>query len=177
MGEIATLETARLSLHTFRDEDVTELYRIQGDPVAMRYTFWASSRAESATRLRAYAALAEEMGYGPWTVMLRNEGRIIGWGGLNIDPFDPGWGVEVAYFFAPAYWGRGYATELVQAALREGFQRHNLREINAFAHRENCASTRVLKKCGFQFHQFEPQLDRDRYVLARDLWEQRQQQV
>jgi len=63
------------------------------------------------------------VGYAPWTVILRAQMRIIGWG------------VEVAYFFAPAFWGQGYGTALVQVSLHEGFQRHGLPQINVFVHR------------------------------------------
>ncbi|HMN27960.1 MAG TPA: GNAT family N-acetyltransferase, partial [Caldilineaceae bacterium] len=123
-----TVETARLTLRAFRAEDVEPLYQIQRDPAAMRYTYVALSRQDAAERLRAYAALAEQLGFAPWTVIQRATTRIIGWGGLNIDPFDPGWGVEVAYFFDPAYWGQGLATELVDASLQHGFARHDLGE-------------------------------------------------
>jgi ribosomal-protein-alanine N-acetyltransferase len=164
------VETARLTLRHFQEADVDGLYEIQRDKDAMRYTFCSPSRAESERRLRAYAALLEELGYAPWTVILRAESRIIGWGGLNVDPFDPGWGVEVAYFFHPSYWGRGFATELVQAALEQGFTQHGLETIGAFAHRENIGSIRVLEKCGFRFTGFEPQLNRNRYRIDQGEW-------
>jgi RimJ/RimL family protein N-acetyltransferase len=163
-------ETNRLTLRPFREEDIDPLYQIQGDPDAMKYTFCSSSRAESEERLRAYAAEREQYGFAPWTVLLRAETRVIGWGGLNNDPFDPGWGVEVSYFFHPAYWGKGYATELVQASLESGFRQHTLWEINAFAHPENPASIRVLEKCGFQFQRFEPRLDRNHYIAYYENW-------
>jgi RimJ/RimL family protein N-acetyltransferase len=165
-----TIETARLTLRPFQDTDVDPLYEIQRDPEAMRYTFCAPSRAESERRLRAYANLLEALGYAPWTVVLRPESRIIGWGGLNVDPYDPGWGVEVAYFFHPAYWGRGFATELVQESLKQGFTWHNLETVGAFAHCDNAASIRVLEKCGFRFIGFEPQLNRNRYRIEREQW-------
>lgn len=167
---LSPIHTARLTLRAFTEEDVEPLHQIQRDPEAMRYTFWATSKEESAQRLRAYAGLAAQLGYAPWTVILRSEARIIGWGGLNVDPFDPGWGVEVAYFFDPAYWGRGFATELVRASLTHGFHGRALRVINAFVHRENRASSRVLEKCGFQFQCFEPRLDRNHYIISRDEW-------
>jgi [ribosomal protein S5]-alanine N-acetyltransferase len=165
-----TIETARLTLRSFQDTDVDPLYEIQRDPEAMRYTFRAPSRAEAERRLRAYADLLEELGYAPWTVVLRSESRVVGWGGLNVDPFDPGWGVEVAYFFHPSYWRQGFATELVRVSLRQGFTRHGLETIGAFAHRDNVASIRVLEKCGFRFAGFEPELNRNRYRIDRDEW-------
>jgi len=164
------VETPRLMLCPFQAQDVDALHTIQSDPQAMRYTFCAATRAESEERLRAYANAEAQLGFAPWTVVLRSEQRIIGWGGLNVDPFDPGWGVEVAYFFDPAYWGQGYATELVQASVAHGFGQHELGEIGAFAHQENGASIRVLEKCGFRFLRFEPKLDRNHYLIRRGDW-------
>lgn len=165
-----TIETSRLVLRLFDDGDVDALYRIQGNPDSMRYTFCPTSRAEAEQRLRAYAALDEQLGFAPWTVVLRAAARIIGWGGLNIDPFDPGWGVEVAYFFDPTCWGQGYATELVRASIEHGFAQPGLPEIGAFAHPQKAASIRVLEKCGFVYGSYEPQLTRNRYVIRREDW-------
>ncbi|MBN1429114.1 MAG: GNAT family N-acetyltransferase [Anaerolineae bacterium] len=161
------IETERLTLRALREEDIEPLYRIQSDPHAMCYTYCTPSREESERRLWAYAALEEQLGFAPWVVILRSEARIIGWGGLNIDPFDPGWGVEVAYFFHPAYWGQGFATELVRISIDCGFEQHGLEQIGAFAHPDNHASIRVLEKCGFRYERFEPNLKRNYYVIVR----------
>ena len=164
------LETDRLTLRVFREADIEPLYRIQSNAQAMRYTYHAPSFEAAAQRLRAYAAQHEQLGFAPWTVVLRTKERLIGWGGLNVDPFDPGWGIEVAYFFHPAYWGQGFGTELVQASVEQGFTKHNLSEINAFVHPDNLASARVLEKCGFKCQCFEPKLDRNRYVIDQKQW-------
>lgn len=157
-----------LRLRAFREEDIDALYEIQCDPDAMQYTFRAASRQDSARRWRAYAAQEQQLGFAPWTILLRSEARIIGWGGLNVDPDEPGWGVEVAYFFHPACWGQGFATELVRFSFEYGFQYHALPEIHAYVHPENLASVHVLKKCGFQWQCFEPALNRDHYIVYRD---------
>ena len=167
---IETIETSRLLLRSFMDEDVDFLHRIQSDPNAMRYTYCTASRDESEQRLLAYAALEEQLGYAPWTVILRSESCIIGWGGLNIDPFDHGWGVEIAYFFDPNYWGKGYATELVWASIGYGFDHFEFSEIKAFAHPKNKASIRVLEKCGFKYLRFETRLNRNHYTILHRDW-------
>jgi RimJ/RimL family protein N-acetyltransferase len=91
----------------------------------------------------------------------------VGWGGLCVDPFDPGWGIEVLYFFDPACWGRGYATELVAASLRHAFRDLELPQVGAFATSDNLASIRVLEKSGFRFVDFVPALARNRYRATR----------
>lgn len=166
-------ETPRLILRPFCDEDIAPLFAIMGDADAMQYTYTAPSEAACAQRLRAYAQLDSTLGYAPWTVLLRGEDRVIGWGGLNIDPFDPGWGIEVAYCFHPAFWGRGYATELVGTALSVGFGELAMETIVAFVHQENVGSARVLAKCGFQRVGYAPKLDRDHYEVRHVAWHAR----
>lgn len=164
------LKTSRLLLRPFHEEDIDPLFEIQGNRDAMRYTFQAASREAAERNLRGYAESAARNGFAPWTAVLQSEDRIIGWGGLSIDPFDPGWGIEVSYFFHPNYWGQGFATELVGTALDHGFQSLRLELIGAFARPENLASIRVLEKAGFRFLHYEPKLERNRYEIGRDHW-------
>ena len=162
--------TLRLVLRPFRDSDLDSLYEIQGNRDHMRFTFWAESRAACEIWLRRYEGLRDVNGFAPWTIVHRAEERVIGWGGLNIDPNAPGWGTEVSYFIHPSYEGRGFATEIVWASLRHGFADLSLQEIGAFARPENQPSIRVLEKCGFKFLRYEPALERNHYVVRRDDW-------
>ena len=167
---MSVYQTPRLLLRHFRDEDIAPLFEIMGDADAMQYTYAAPSKAACAQRLRAYAELSTTLGYAPWTVLLRDTDWVIGWGGLNIDPFDPGWGIEIAYCFHPDHWGRGYATELVCAALDVGFGELAMETIVAFVHQENLGSARVLAKCGFRLVGYEPKLDRNHYAVQWASW-------
>ncbi len=163
-------ETEHLILREFLDSDVDPLYEIQGDRHYMRLTAWVESRDACEEGLRRYARSREVHGFAPWTVMHRSEGRVIGWGGLGVDPSAPEWGAEVSYFIHPRYQGRGFATELVRAALRHGFCDRALQTISAFARPENLASARVLAKCGFALVGYEPALERNRYKVRREGW-------
>jgi [ribosomal protein S5]-alanine N-acetyltransferase len=161
-----TIQTDQLLLRTFLPEDVDPLYKIQSDSMAMKYTVCTRSREETENRLMAYAKEENTLGFAPWTILLRSEKRVIGWGGLNIDPFTPGWGVEVIYFFHPNYWGRGFGTELVKISVNQGFYKHKIREMHAFVHRENIASIRVLTKNKFNYLRYESKLNRNHYLLT-----------
>ncbi len=99
--------------------------------------------------------------------MTKADARIIGWGGLYDDPFDPGWGTEVAYFFEPAAWGRGYATELTLACMTFADDVLGLPEIYGFARPENVGSRRVLEMAGFEVVRFVPEMDRMLYKRRR----------
>lgn len=127
----------------------------------MRFTHIANDLESYRDRLVAFERTRSDRGFAPWVV--RDGGAaIVGWGGLCIDPADPGWGVEVIYFLAGNATGKGYATELVSAALVEAAAL-GIAAVGAFVMPENSASARVLERCGFRRVGFEPKLERDRY--------------
>jgi ribosomal-protein-alanine N-acetyltransferase len=161
-----TIETQRLLLRAPEPADAGDLFEIQGNPDAMRYTYCAASREATTHYLERYAARFSEDGYAPWTVILRSEDRIVGWGGLNRDPDAPHWGTEVSYFIHPSYWGRGLATELVRASLGLAFGSLGLAEVLAYSRPENRASHQVLRKAGFVWIRYVPELERDQYRVA-----------
>ncbi|HET7884205.1 MAG TPA: GNAT family N-acetyltransferase [Acetobacteraceae bacterium] len=147
--------------------DVPWLFRFLGDPQAMRFTHCDASPRDCRRRIAVHEWFRRRDGCAPWAVMRRDDGRIIGWGGLYHDPFDRGWGVEVGYHFAPTAWGQGYATELVAACT--GIADHGLRipTLVAFAHPENRGSQRVLEKSGFRQERFVAAMNRFLYRRER----------
>jgi RimJ/RimL family protein N-acetyltransferase len=154
------VETSRLILRRPTLVDVPRLFAFLGDVEAMRYTHVDASLRECRRRIAAHEWQRRRNGYAPWTVVRKADARIIGWGGLYDDPFDPGWGMEVAYFFDPAVWGQGYASELTQACTTFADDALGRRDILAFAHRDNVGSQRVLEKAGFTVLRFVPEMDR-----------------
>ena len=157
------IETARLLLRPPRLAEVPVLFEFLGDAQAMRHTHIDRSLRQCRRRVAVHERRRRRDGYAPWTVVDKESGRIVGWGGLYEDPFDPGWGVEVGYYFHPAVWGRGYATELVRASVAHADEVLALPEVGAFARPENAGSRRVLEKCGFEELDFVPALQRLRY--------------
>ena len=133
----------------------------------MAHTYCAPDRNATAVWLEAYAARRTVDGFSPWTAVLRTEGTVVGWGGLNVDPLDPRWGVEIAYFIHKAHWGRGLASEIVTAALSWAFGELELSSVAAFAREENAASVRLLEKLRFRFTRFVPELNRNQYTALR----------
>lgn len=166
----APMQTTNLSLAAFQEDDIEPLFTIMSNHTAMQFTYKAPSLEHHTQRLRSYAELESTLGYAPWTVRVHGYEQVIGWGGLNIDPFDPDWGVEVAYCFAPSAWGKGYGTELVRASLEVGFVTFEIPTIVAFTHPENIGSARVLEKNGFVCTRYIPEMDRKYYELERSAW-------
>lgn len=156
--------TERLVLRVQRLSDAGELMRFLGDSAAMRYMFHFAHLRSCRRHIAGHTCQHGKKGYGPWTVIEKASGLIVGFGGLLDDPFDPGWSIEVAYHFAPSVWGRGYATELTNHCLNIAAGRLHLREVSAFAYPNNTASRRVLEKTGFQQQRLVPEMNRYLYV-------------
>lgn len=152
--------TERLILRRPRLADVPELFEFLGDPKAMQFTHVDRSFMECRRRVAVHECRRRKDGYAPWTAELKESNRIIGWGGLYDDPFDPGWGVELGYYFHPDAWGKGFGSELTTAALREADDALQLPKIAAFARRENTASRRLLEKAGFTLVRYVPEMER-----------------
>lgn len=84
--------------------------------------------------------------YAVWFLRLKS-GEIIGdycFKGLLADG-----SAEIGYGLEPEYWGKGYATEAVIAAVDWALKQPGVKRIEAETEPGNAASQRVLEKAGF----------------------------
>jgi RimJ/RimL family protein N-acetyltransferase len=108
-------ELDRLRLCRPRLSDTADLLVLFGDRVAVQHTLSFADIRQCRRNIAAHECQRRKTGYGPWTVLEKRSGPIIGFSGLYDDPFDPGWGIEIGYHFSPLVWGNGYATELTDS--------------------------------------------------------------
>jgi RimJ/RimL family protein N-acetyltransferase len=145
---VITIETDRLILRMFREDDLEPYARIWADPDVMRYL----GDGKPLTRSEAWRQMAMILGhwrlrgYGPWAVEERATGDLIGRIGL----FNPeGWpGFEVGWVLGKPYWGRGYATEGARRALEYAFTELGRDHVISLIHPANAASIRVAERIG-----------------------------
>ena len=146
------LTTTRLRIRLLENEDADALYRIYGDPDAMRYvgsTGKARTRDQTGKNLAQFIADREKHGYGLWAATLRDSGEMIGMCGL-LPVEGTGPDVEVVYVLEQPRWGQGYATEMARVCLDAGFGPFGLERIIALAYPQNGPSIRVMEKAGMQ---------------------------
>jgi ribosomal-protein-alanine N-acetyltransferase len=176
------LATARLLLRPWRQADREPFRALNADPQVMRY-FPAPLDAAASDRLadRIEANMAM-WGFGLWAVEVRCGPAFVGFVGLSVPAFAAHFTpcVEVGWRLARAAWGRGYATEAAEAALRFGFVEERLDEIVSITVPSNRASRAVMERLGMHHMPADfahPSLPEDHplrphvlYRLRRDAW-------
>ena len=145
------LQTERLVIRPYREEDATPLHEVFGSPEVMKWTPSAPSKdvAETAQRLaRTMAFTARQPpGMGLWALELKTSSEFLGQVGLfPVEGKGPE--VEVAYELAPRVWGHGYATEAARALVDYGFGELRLQRIVALILPDNARSRNVASKSG-----------------------------
>jgi RimJ/RimL family protein N-acetyltransferase len=145
------LQTERLVIRPYRDDDATGLHEVFGSPEVMRWTPSAPSKDAAETRQRLARTMAftarQPPGLGLWALELTTSSEFLGQVGLfPIEGKGPE--VEVAYELAPRVWGHGYATEAARALVEYGFGELGLRRIVALILPDNARSRNVASKCG-----------------------------
>ena len=116
-------------------------------------------------------------GFGRWAVEITDSEKFVGFVGISIPPYTLPFSpcVEVAWRICAEEWGKGYAPEAANEAMRDGFERGGLEEIVSFTAVGNMRSRRVMQKLGMHHnpaddfdHPKLPEGDRlRRHVLYR----------
>ena len=168
------LETERLILREFSEDDVETNYRLGLDPAVVRWTRQPLDSLEHSLQIIRDFPMADyrKHGFGRWVVALKSTGEMIGWSGLKF--LEATREVDVGYRFLSEHWGKGYATESSRPCLEYGFKILGLDAIIAFALPDNAASIRVLTKLGLTRtgSVIHADLPHGRFELTRSTWEQ-----
>jgi RimJ/RimL family protein N-acetyltransferase len=145
---IPTIETERLTLRPFREDDVAALFELSQDPDVVRYV----GDRRVPTLQEAWRAVAGWIGhwamrgYGQWAIEERSSGRFIGRAGI-INPAE--WpGPELGYLLGRTFWGQGYATEAARKAMGWGFERIGFTDLISLIDPDNAASIAVAMRLG-----------------------------
>lgn len=145
------IETDRLLLRTFTEDDTQLIYDLNLDPEVIRFTFDPVRDLDHAKEILIKVILPQYALYnhGRWAVHLKSKLEFIGWCGLKYRVEDNE--IDLGYRFKKDFWGQGYATEAAYASVKYGFEKLNLKRIVGRADPENIASCIVLEKCGLAF--------------------------
>lgn len=170
---MTTVETPRLLLRPWMEEDRAELERLMGDPAVRGGRNFGPDRI---ARLGEHSLRQWRVnGFGPWAAIDKASGCWIGRIGLDELAEWPGIDkVEVGFELHKAWWGRGLATEGALAALRLGFEQHGLERIISVTAASHAAARRVMAKVGLVYqgtrHWMSPDVPVVWYAIDRNAW-------
>lgn len=153
-ARMVVLETPRLTLRRWREEDVAPMAAVNADPEVMRWIRDGSVRDERQTRdgIAAWEHDWETDGFGLFALEIRATGRLAGFTGLAVPRFLPEVlpAVEIGWRLGRDHWGQGLATESAQAVAAFGFEDRGLERIVSIAQVGNAASERIMVKLGMR---------------------------
>ena len=154
-GIPSCLETERLLLRGFEASDWRDLHACYSDPECVRFTFGKPCSEEATWRMLATMIGHWSMrGYGPYAVVERASGRVIGPVGLW---YPHGWPEpEIKWALARDCWGRGYAREAALAVRKMAARALPDLHLISFIHPQNSASIRLAESIGARFEQELP---------------------
>jgi ribosomal-protein-alanine N-acetyltransferase len=141
------IETERLLLRRWRDEDDEPFAAINSDP-EIAYWLGGPAFAANPAQVERYNASIDEHGFGRFAVERLGDGALIGavgpmpiFAGLPVSGFEIGWRI------VRSAWGKGYATEAARAAMDRAFSL-GVEEMLAFTAESNVRSQAVMGHLG-----------------------------
>ncbi|QFG26698.1 GNAT family N-acetyltransferase [Actinomadura sp. WMMB 499] len=178
------IETERLTLRPFREDDLEGLYAYQSLPEVARFLYWEPRNLEeSRSFLKEKMAASTVEREGDWLVLavvLRATGELMGEVNLQWRSRGHRQG-EIGYILNPAFHGRGFATEAAEVVLRLGFEGLDLHRVVGRLDGRNVASARVLDRLGMrrEAHLVQNEMvkgewtDEVVYAMLREEWDRR----
>ena len=146
------LETARLLLRRFSEDDAPFILTLLNEPSFLRYI--GDKKVRTLADARQYivngpVASYERNGFGLLLVELKESHTPIGMCGLlkREELPDP----DIGFAFVPAFWNKGLAFEAATAVLQDARARLGLERILAITSLDNEASIKLLQRLGFNF--------------------------
>jgi len=175
-----SMETERLLLRPFAEYDLNDLYDYASAPGVGETAGWLPHESIETSRDVLQSYLDKKDTFAVWH---KADCRVIGsvrlhdsWTSRN-DKYKHLKAKEIGCVIAKNYWGRGLATEAVNAVIAYGFSAFGLEAFGIAHIAGNSPSRRIAEKCGFTYvetgeyfsAQLQKKFDDIRYILLRDI--------
>ncbi len=149
------LETPRLVLRQFTEDDVGNLFNLNS-PEVMRYLTGGRPPPREEIRdqvIPFHLAVYDQFDrLGTWAAESTATGEFLGWfhfrPGHGTDTDTDTTNIDLGYRLRRSAWNKGYVTEGSRALIRMGFTELGVERVFAHTMTVNTASRRVMEKCG-----------------------------
>ena len=147
------LETERLILRDYQENDFDEYYRLKTDSKTMYYLqdiqLFTKEEAYEDFRMVLNDMVKEDRKFYFLHMELKDSHEQLGSVGYTVlDETPVGKIVGAGYFIYPKFWGKGYTTEAFKRVLEFAFVDNNVYRLSTGCLAENVGSERVMQKCG-----------------------------
>jgi [ribosomal protein S5]-alanine N-acetyltransferase len=143
---MSILETERLILRPFREDDLDRLAELFANADFMRFSLGPYTREQTAAFLDKIIGWQRAALPSLFAVELKSERALVGYCGFFHHPPEVTTDVEIGYRLHPDYWNRGLMTEAARAVRDHAFRDLKLPRVVSLVHPENIASRRVAEK-------------------------------
>lgn len=149
--ENVIIETPRLILREFVPEDLAGLYSLYEESDTTFLQPLSENREEELEKLKSYIHYIYGFyGFGLWAVCLKENGRLIGRCGLQVEFIGDQGDYELGYMISGKYQGKGYAKEAVRAILSYADEELEAPRVLLRIDDANLTSWRFAEKMGFR---------------------------
>jgi RimJ/RimL family protein N-acetyltransferase len=142
------IETERLRLRRWRDEELPILAAWNADPGMTHHFGRTRTQAETAERFALMRDWERTRGFTFWAVERKADGLVVG--NVGLKPLTVPWpepdDIEIGWLVAQEHWGQGHAVEAARAVLARGLALAP--RVVALIASANLASVRVAERIG-----------------------------
>jgi len=155
------IETARLILRDWREEDIAPFLRHTNTGAVMRWLGGVRSDAEQRESIGRLMRWQVDRGFTFWVVERKGDGELLGFCGLKIadtagSPIEHM--IEIGWRLREDVWGEGYAREAAIASLEYAFGTLGADRVVAITFQANAPSWGLMERLGMTRR---PELDYD----------------
>jgi len=151
--EFPVFKTGRLLLRQFKESDLESVFRGLSDPDVIKYYGIHFETLEETKKQIEWFTELEKGETGIWWAVCSPDNSIF-YGAVGLYYLNRVQKkAELGFWLIPEFWGRGIISESVPLVTDYGFEKMNLKRIEAEIETENIPSIRVIKKLQFVHQQ------------------------
>ena len=159
------LETDRLVLRPFKEDDVTDVFECwESDPDVAKYMFWTSHNDIEKTRewITFELGQIEKQDWYRFAIVLKDTNTLIGTALVYYEEEVECW--EIGYNLGKKYWGKGYTTEAMKRVIEFATEELKLSQIVGRYAKENPAIIHYAGVLGKPWHRKSPPREYQKYI-------------